>query len=89
MNINNYKYLDNPFELSSFIIELKEMVYYFDNLLKAKLSILQNEKGVSKLVEPDATSWGSLGGCITSILIYENVLSSFVNDREFVNGTNQ
>ena len=62
MNINNYKYLDNPFELSSFIIELKEIVYYLDNnLLKAKLSILQNEKGVSKLVEPAAIRWGSLG----------------------------
>ena len=90
MNINNYKYLDNPFELSSFIIELKEIVYYFDNnLLKAKLSIIQNEKGVSKIVAPAATCWGSLGGCLTSILINENVLSSFVNDREFVNGTNK
>ena len=66
------------------------MVFYADNnLMKAKLNILQKQNGAPSLVTPAATRWSSLGACLKSVLKNENFLTSFVNERTFTDGHNK
>ena len=78
-----------PFEhMLLFVEECQEIVKFFHNhhVVKAKLNHLQQQSNTKVLVSPAPTRWGSIQGCLQSILENEPHLHVMVSARDFVSG---